>query len=139
MLSQLFKLNINKIGFEDMKTGIDTTSNKKTLIINTLSSTEQGCLIKGTTPIEREESLINDLLDKCEYKTTIIVYGKNGCDETAEKKYQQLVKLGFFNVSIYVGGLFEWLLLQDIYGKTEFPTTSQELDILKYKPRRKLE
>jgi len=30
--------------------------------------------------------------------------------------------------------LFEWLLLQDIYGSEEFPTTSHELDILKYKP-----
>jgi len=30
--------------------------------------------------------------------------------------------------------LFEWLLLQDIYGYDEFPTTIKVLDILKYKP-----
>ncbi|GAI73259.1 unnamed protein product [marine sediment metagenome] len=30
-------------------------------------------------------------------------------------------------------GYLKWLLLQDIYGKDEFPTTSEELDILKYK------
>jgi hypothetical protein len=30
--------------------------------------------------------------------------------------------------------MFEWLLLQDIYGAASFPTTSKELDILKYKP-----
>jgi hypothetical protein len=36
-------------------------------------------------------------------------------------------------VFVYTGGLFEWLLLQDIYGKDEFPTTSDELDILKYR------
>ena len=34
---------------------------------------------------------------------------------------------------IYSGGLFEWLLLQDVYGKDEFPTMGCELDILKYK------
>ena len=63
----------------------------------------------------------------------IIIYGKNNNDETVIKKYNQLIKLGFINVYIYLGGLFEWLLLQDIYGKDEFPTTSEELDILKYR------
>ena len=38
------------------------------------------------------------------------------------------------NVYLYAGGLFEWLHLQDIYGKQEFPTTTYILDILKYKP-----
>ena len=64
----------------------------------------------------------------------IIIYGKNSNDEKIYKKYQQLLTLGFYNVYIYMGGMFEWLLLQDIYGSTEFPTTSKELDILKYKP-----
>jgi hypothetical protein len=32
-----------------------------------------------------------------------------------------------------MGGLFEWLMLQDIYGYDEFPTTKKELDFLKYK------
>ena len=31
--------------------------------------------------------------------------------------------------------MFEWLLMQDIYSKDNFPTTSYDLDILKYKPR----
>jgi len=44
-----------------------------------------------------------------------------------------LLKLGFNSVFVYTGGIFEWLLLQDIYGKDEFPTTSEELDILKYR------
>jgi hypothetical protein len=34
---------------------------------------------------------------------------------------------------VYIGGLFEWLLLQDIYGDEEFPTTAKIIDILKYK------
>jgi hypothetical protein len=42
--------------------------------------------------------------------------------------------LGFENVYIYRGGMFEWLLLQDIYGFDEFQTTSKITDLLKYKP-----
>ena len=64
----------------------------------------------------------------------IIIYGKNNSDDLAYKKYEQMLKLGFSNTHLYVGGLFEWLLLQDIYGEDEFPTTSKELDILKFKP-----
>ena len=30
--------------------------------------------------------------------------------------------------------MFEWMLLQDIYGTDDFPTTINELDILKFKP-----
>ena len=64
----------------------------------------------------------------------IIIYGRNSNDENIYKKYNQLLKLGFLNVFIYLGGLFEWLMLQDIYGYDEFPTTIKQLDFLKYKP-----
>ena len=53
----------------------------------------------------------------------IIIYGKNSDDQTIYNKYDQLNKLGFYNIYLYSGGLFEWLLLQDIYGRDEFPTT----------------
>jgi hypothetical protein len=66
-------------------------------------------------------------------KISIIIYGKNANDESIFKKYEQLITLGFSTVFVYTGGIFEWLLLQDIYGKEEFPTTSEELDILKYR------
>ena len=33
----------------------------------------------------------------------------------------------------YFGGLFELFLLHEVYGSILFPTTSSELDILKYK------
>ena len=36
-------------------------------------------------------------------------------------------------VYAYSGGLFEWLMLQDIYGQDLFPTTKIEKDILKFK------
>ena len=64
----------------------------------------------------------------------IIIYGKNVNDISIYKKYTQLVELGFENVYVYPGGMFEWLLLQDIYGDDLFKTTAKELDILKYKP-----
>ena len=63
----------------------------------------------------------------------IIIYGKNCSDKTVLNKYNQLNSLGFTNVGIYIGGIFEWLLLQDIYGNENFPTTIKEIDILKYK------
>jgi hypothetical protein len=66
----------------------------------------------------------------------IVIYGLNASDETIVTKYNQLTSLGFYNVYVYPGGLFEWLLLQDIYGFDTFQTTKKELDILKYKGRR---
>jgi len=87
-------------------------------------------LIPGTIAIKDEEAIINKHLNN---NIHIIIYGKNANDESIFKKYEQLLTLGCGSVFVYTGGLFEWLLLQDIYGKDEFPTTSDELDILKYR------
>jgi hypothetical protein len=65
----------------------------------------------------------------------IIVYGKNSNDITILHKYEQLVKLGFTNVHIYTGGIFEWMLLHEIYGKELFKITKYEIDILRYRPK----
>ena len=65
----------------------------------------------------------------------IIVYGKNSTDITILHKYEQLVKLGFTNVHIYTGGIFEWMLLHEIYGKDLFKITQYEIDILRYRPK----
>ena len=58
----------------------------------------------------------------------------NCLDESVIKKAEQLIELGFTNIFIYVGGLFEWLLLKDIYGEENFPTIGDELELLKFKP-----
>ena len=58
----------------------------------------------------------------------------NYLDKSVIKKAEQLVELGFTNIFIYVGGLFEWLLLKDIYGEENFPTIGDELELLKFKP-----
>jgi hypothetical protein len=46
------------------------------------------------------------------------------------------MSLGFINIYLYNGGLFEWLLLQDIYGDDNFPTTKKNIDLLKYKSQK---
>ena len=52
--------------------------------------------------------------------------------EKLVKKQKQLVSLGFKNVYIYLGGMFEWLLLQDVYGQKEFPSDKKG-EILDFK------
>jgi rhodanese-related sulfurtransferase len=124
---------IRNINFEDMKiTTLNTSKQKNDLIINTLDPKNQECLIKGTVSIEEEILILNTQLNK-DKNTRIIIYGMNACDYSIVKKYEQLIGLGFYNVYVYPGGLFEWLLLQDIYGFELFPTTKKENDLLKYK------
>jgi hypothetical protein len=96
---------------------------------------QQNCLIKTTVPAIQEENIINQLIQKKHLSIYIIIYGKNNNeDDLIITKYKQLKNLGFINIFIYKGGLFEWLMLQDIFGEDEFPTTSKENDLLKYKP-----
>ena len=121
---------MKKINYEDMQTVIKNP--EIYLIINTLNPNEQQCLIINTTPVNDEEMLINKFI-KENKSIRIIIYGKNCNDESIDKKYQQLYSLGFYNIFVYLGGMFEWLMLQDIYGKELFPTTKKEVDLLKYK------
>ena len=122
--------SVRKVNFEDVQYAIKQRKNY--LLINTLDSGEQQCLISKTIGISQEERIINEYLNK-KIDANIIVYDKNANAPNLMKKYEQLLGLGFINVYIYPGGLFEWLLLQDVYGKDDFPTTVNELDILKYK------
>jgi uncharacterized DUF497 family protein len=122
---------IKKVNFEDMQTAI---ADKTTLIINTMPVNEQRCLIVGTLPVEEEVHIINSYM-KTNRDIRIIVYGSNSSDDSSFKKYEQIVNLGFSNIYIYCGGLFEWLLLQDTYGAESFPTTTLCTDLLKYKGR----
>jgi hypothetical protein len=123
--------SMRKINYEDMQIVIKCP--ELYLLINTLPLTDQSCLIINTMPACEEERIINKFL--LENKNIrIIIYGKNCIDESVNLKYKQLYSLGFCNIFVYLGGLFEWLMLQDIYGTDLFPTTKKEADILKYKP-----
>jgi hypothetical protein len=124
--------SINKVNFEDVQYAIK--NKKQYIIINTLNADEQDLLILNTLDAKKEEEIINNYLKKNK-SIKIIIYGKNCYEEKILSKYNQLIKLGFLNIYLYLGGLFEWILLQEIYGFDEFPTNIKMkcVDILKYK------
>ena len=92
--------SMKKINYEDMQTVV--TNPEVYLIINTLPPSDQKCLIVNTTNAEEEEILINKYM-KENKAIRIIIYGKNCNDESIQKKYQQLLTLGFYNIFIYTG------------------------------------
>lgn len=104
-------------------------------LVNTLPATQQEVLIPHTIPYHGEEEMFNDVLNdmsKKPHEYFIVIYGKNNTDDTVDKKYKQLIDLGFSQVFIYYGGLFEWTLLQDVYGSEHFPTTTTNNNDLLY-------
>ena len=120
------------VSYEDVQNIINS---KRCILLNTLHTEEQTCLIQNTLSANEEVNCMNKIINNLNYDK-IYIYGKNYMDVSTNKKYEQLLSLGLKNVYIYGGGLFEWLLLQDIYGDDSFPTTSKDLDILKYRPIR---
>lgn len=126
-----------KANFEDVQYAIRNP--REFILLNTLSVVEQQCIITGTMDAFSEEKTINEMIHSIDTPDKrIIIYGKHSNDDTPNKKYRQLQNLGIADIMIYSGGMFEWLLLQDIYGIKAFPTTSKLIDILKYKPERNL-
>jgi len=121
-----------KINYEDIQYVLKNP--EAHVLINTLNENEQTCLIPNTININQEEEIVNRLIKNGNKNVKIIIYGKNCNDDKLYKKYSQLISLGFHSVYIYTGGMFEWLLLQDIYSSSEFPTTKKELDLLLFKP-----
>jgi hypothetical protein len=117
-------------------------NNPQYIIISTFSYEEQEFLIKGTTLANMEERIINDIIQRGKvYEYNIIVYGKNSTDTTVEVKYTQLIRLGFIKVFVYYGGVFEWVLLREIYGEDLFPCinymkNTREDVLLKWKPKK---
>ena len=133
MLSEWFTWKpIQRVGFDDVIAAIRDP--QQGLLMNTLPANEQDCLISNTLSADREETVVNEMLTQYQkVERKIIVYGKNSTDTSVDRKYRQLLSLGIGQVYVYYGGLFEWMLLQDIYGEREFPTTRKVVDILKYR------
>ena len=100
------------------------------ILINTLPLNRQNCLIKGTLSASVEEEYMNKLKNK---NKEIVIYGIHHTDISVIKKYNQLKKLGFKNVYIYFGGMYEWLLLQEVFTTTNFQTDGFIKDIVDYK------
>lgn len=123
------------INFEDVQSIIGS-DREHFLLISTLDAGKQDCIIKNTVLAKDEEAQINDIIsgqNANAEELTVVVYGKNATDERVMAKYTQLQTLGISNVCVYLGGMFEWLLLQDIYGDELFPTTGKCLDILEFR------
>jgi len=113
--------------FEDIQRG-------NAILIHVME--DETLLIERTLTIAKETDKINGLLQEHGYDKPILIYGKNVDDyDILLKKHAQLVKLGFRNVGFYPGGLFEWLLLRDVFGPKQFPTTMNITDIIKYRPK----
>lgn len=126
--------SIPRIHFEELQDKLSSVQQNDFCLINTMEETCQQCLIQHTIQISTEEETINQLLKKKQFKKQIILYGKNYHDPKVIKKYNQLTHLGFKDVRIFFGGMFEWLCLQEIYGKDLFPIKSSGvIDLLKYK------
>lgn len=88
------------------------------------SSSSVGPLIAGTLPVLEEEEVINRLIDGNVFSSVcLVVYGQGCSDSRVIRKYKQLVEFGFTNVKMYMGGIFEWLLLQECFGEEFFQTT----------------
>jgi hypothetical protein len=123
--------SINKVNFEYVQNYCNF-KNDKLLLINTLDYSKQECLIKGTIKASNEEEYMNKLL-KTNKNKEIILYGLHHTDLSVIKKYNQLKKLGFKNVHIYFGGMYEWLLLQEVFGTINFEIDGSLKDIVEYK------
>jgi hypothetical protein len=116
----------------------DNVKYDKHMLIHVMDEKDQSLLIKGTLTIEDEIKTLNSVLSASKQgETRIIIYGKNTDDYgKVMRRYKQLTGLGF-DACVYFGGLFEWLLLQEIYGISEFPIEKREItsiDVLKYAP-----
>jgi hypothetical protein len=127
---------VPKVSYEDIQMVVYRNINiaYSVLLINTLPERMQHCLIQSTIDFRQEEQIINDCITN-NPNIMIIVYGKNSNDITILHKYEQLVKLGFTNVYIYTGGIFEWLILHEIYGKDLFKIKGYERDHLRYRTK----
>lgn len=125
-----------------------SASNQRTLsdagadiiLISTLPEDTQGCLIPQTVACHDEERWINDVLErKKQGLYTVIVYGANHLDATVDRKCAQMRTMGFRSVHAYLGGMFEWLLLHEVFGEENFPVAQPSRsgvpDILAFRPR----
>ena len=124
-----------RIGFQDVQYALQPMNRMGFVLVHTLPPAQQSCLIQGTLRAEQEEAQLNQMLKNGAHRHThILVYGKHACDETAVNRVTHLRSLGFTEVYHYVGGLFEWLVLQDTFGDNQFPTSGKESDLLRFMP-----
>jgi rhodanese-related sulfurtransferase len=116
--------------YEKIQQYISENALPNRVLINTLDDKSQTLLIEKTLSQEKEVEIINHYIDNPK-NIEIIIYGKSANDMSVLKKKNQLLNLGFIHVYIYPGGLFEWVLLREIFGNVNFPIiNNEEIDLL---------
>lgn len=111
------------------------TASADGLLLTTLGSSpgaDPECAIAGTVPECQEAGRIKDVLSSSP-DIPIVIYGSNSVDVAPFEKWRNLTQRGFTNVTVYTGGLFEWLLLREVYGAEVFPVTNPQNDLLRFK------
>ncbi len=106
-------------------------------VVHIMDVSDETILIKGTLTAYQEVEKINLWISNGAFDNEIYIYGYSNADfNKLLQRHKQLLGLGFHKVYIYFGGMFEWLLLRDVYGATEFPLDGlikgAMVDILKY-------
>ncbi len=115
--SKLYKNYI--LNFDDMKIAVE----RGYIICHIMDEIDGTILIKNTLSVKDEIKKINDLIKQSKFDETIVLYGRNYTDlELIVQRFQHLISFGFTRVFIYVGGLYEWILMQNLYGDKLFPT-----------------
>ena len=130
--------SIKKANFDDVIIISKESAKNAHILIHVMDKENEELLIKGTLTINEEIEKVNSLLSLRKMDVIIVIYGKNTDDVSKViSRYRQLRDMGFTNVYVYLGGLFEWLLLQEIYGNEEIKTNVVcKKNILDYKPSR---
>ena len=121
------------VNYCDMQNAI----NSEKTIIHIMNVGDENILIKNTLTAQLEIERINNYLDSGKTDIDIYIYGYSNADfNKLLQRQKQLNRLGFKNVYVYFGGMFEWLLLREVYGQSEFPINGTDIgkviDILKY-------
>ena len=81
--------SVKKVNFEDVQSIIKNKN--KYLLINTLHTNEQNCLIKNTVSCHDEVSIINQHLNN--KQIYIIIYGKNSAKNLSFFSYKKLINI----------------------------------------------
>jgi hypothetical protein len=107
------------------------------VLIHTFKPEEQHCLIRGSLTAAKEMAMVQELMsDSTTRDVMMVVYGRNYMDPKPYQQADHLRQLGFRRVYVYAGGLFEWLMLHDLYGAEAFPLvktdSTKDEDPLKY-------
>jgi len=127
---------IKNANFDDIIMISNDPSKNAHILIHVMDKEDEELLIKGTLLINEEIERVNSLLTYGKMDVTIVIYGKNTDDfSKVIGKCRKLCNMWFCNIYAYLGGLFEWLLLQEIYGNEEIKTNIIcKKNILDYKP-----